>query len=200
MMAVAIVAASAGGLGCDSAPGDSNVSGSSAGQTSSSLSPMMEAYYRAHPGLVDGPLRPAPRAASEIVAEIQAELDAGEDIWLPDYLPAGFVLAAPYNGTGTGSAYPNPYAFGRRYSVTYTNGRGYIMVMKNSEDDLSGGQWTPLTERVDGRALRLHSGSDVTLIATVEDGDDSLLVAGADFADDRLADELVMVAASLTRR
>ena len=130
----------------------------------------------------------------------RAGLDAGEEIWLPDYRPAGFVLAAPYNGDGSGSAYPNPYAFGGRYSVTYTDGVGYIMVMKNPDDDLSQGDWLPLEETVAGRRLRLRRDADIALVATEDDGEDSLLVAGAGLAGDRLAEELTLVAASLTLR
>ncbi len=161
---------------------------------------MMRAYYEAHPTLVDGPLQPAPTPTDEIVADIRMGLEVGEDVWLPDYLPAGFVLAAPYNGDGSGSAYPNPYAVGRGYSVTYTDGVGYIMVMKNSEDDLSGGEWVPLAETLAGRRLRLLRDAEVTLVATVDDGEDSLLVAGAGFGGERLAAELTRVAASLSMR
>jgi hypothetical protein len=199
LMIVAI-AVGAAASSCGSASMGAEASDAEAGQTSSSLSPMMEAYYRAHPNLVDGPLTPAPRAEDEIAADIRAGLDAGEEIWLPDYLPDGFVLAAPYNGDGSGSAYPNPYAFGVRYGVTYTDGVGYIMVMKNSEDDLSRGEWSLLEETVAGRGLRLRTGADITLVATEDDGEDSLLVAGAGLAEDRLAEELTRVATSLTLR
>jgi hypothetical protein len=187
-------------VGCGSGASVGQASGQEARPTSTSLSAMMEAYYQAHPGLVDGPLQPAPTPTDEIVADIRADLDAGEAIWLPDYLPDGFVLAAPYNGDGSGSAYPNPYAVGGAYSVTYTDGVGYIMVMKNSEDDLSQGEWTPLRETLAGRHLRLRQSADVTLIATADDGEETLLVAGAGFGGERLPAELTRVAASLSVR
>ncbi len=200
-----LVAVALGGsvaaAGCGSGPSaGEEASGQEVRPTSTSLSAMMEAYYRAHPDLVDGPLQPAPTPTYEIVADIRADLDAGEAIWLPDYLPDGFVLAAPYNGDGSGSAYPNPYAVGNGYSVTYTDSVGYIMVMKNSEDDLSQGEWTLLPETLAGRHLRLHQGVDVTLVATVDDGEETLLVAGAGFGGERLPAELARVAASLSVR
>ena len=186
--------------GCGSSSPTGEPPGQESGQTSGSLSPMMEAYYRAHPRLVDGPLRPAPTTPDKIVADIRAGLDADEGIWLPDYLPDGFALAAPYNGVGSGSVYPNPYVCGVAYGITYTDGVGYIMVMKNSEDDLTQGEWAPLKETLAGRHLRVHEGAEVTLVATAADGDVPLLVAGSGFGADRLAEELTKVAASLSSR
>ena len=164
------------------------------------LSPMMQAYYEAHPGYVDGKLQPVESTAEEITTAIRLDLDPDHEVWLPTYLPPGFELAAPYNGDGTGSPYPNPYAWGRGYSVTYTDGTGYLMVLAGSEDDLSQGEWEPLAETVGGRALRLQRGLDIILVATIDDGELPLLVAGAGFAGDQLATELTRVAAGLTRR
>lgn len=200
LIAVVALGGVAGSLGCGSDGSPGGASGQAPQQTSSSLSPMMQAYYEAHPDLVDGPLQPAPTRADKIVADIRTGLDAGEDVWLPDYLPAGFVLAAPYNGDGSGSAYPNPYAVGKGYSVTYTDGVGYVMVIKNSQDDLSRGEWVPLAETLAGRPLRLRRDAEITLVATADDGEDRLLVAGAGFGGERLAAELTRVAASLSMR
>ncbi|MFH0915301.1 MAG: hypothetical protein V1912_02480 [bacterium] len=186
-----------GAAGCGSGSTAATAPGGLPGRISTTVSPMMEAYYRAHPGLVDGVLQPAPATPEKILADIRSGLDHERDIWLPEYLPDGFVLAAPYNGDGSGSAYPNPYAWGRGYGVTYTDGAGYIMVLSNSDDDLAQGEWTALTETVAGRHLRLQSGSGVTLVATSDDGDVPLLVAGAGFAGERLAAELIRVATSL---
>jgi hypothetical protein len=186
--------------GCGADQSAATMPGQASGQSSTSLSPMMQAYYQAHPDLVDGPLQPAPAAPETILADIRAGLDAGRDIWLPGYLPEGFVLAAPYNGDGSGSAYPNPHAWGRGYSVTYTDGVGYIMVMANSDDDLSQGEWATLAETIAGRPLRLQRGLGFVLVATADDGDVPLLVAGAGFAGDQLADEVTKVATSLSLR
>lgn len=190
----------AGTAGCGSGSTAATAPGSASGQISTTLSPMMEAYYQAHPNLVDGPLQPAPAAPEKIVADIRSGLDPDRDVWLPEYLPDGFVLAAPYNGDGSGSASPNPYAWGRGYGVTYTDGAGYIMVMANSDDDLAQGEWTPLAETVAGRHLRLQRGSGTVLVATADDGDVPLLVSGGGFAGDRLAAELILVTRSLTKR
>jgi hypothetical protein len=169
------------------------------GGAASTLSPMMQAYYRAHPGYVDGKLQPVDSTAEEITTAIRLDLDPDHEVWLPTYLPPGFQLAAPYNGDGTGSPYPNPYAWGRGYSVTYTDGGGYIMVLAGSDDDLSQGGWELLAETVGGRPLRLQIGLDIILVATVDDGELPLLIAGAGFAEDKLAMELTRVAASLAR-
>ena len=159
-----------------------------------------EAYQQAHPGFVDGPLQPAPAEQATIVAAIRKDHDPAGEIWLPEYLPAGFVLAAPYNGDGSGSAQPNPYAWGRGYSVTYTDGVGYVMVLANSDDDLTQGEWSPLAENVAGRALRLQRGPGIVLVATVDDGGPPLLVSGGGFGGDRLEAELIHVAESLAGR
>jgi hypothetical protein len=159
-----------------------------------------DAYDRVHPGFVDGPLQPALAQLETVVADIRKDLDPAREIWLPEYLPAGFVLAAPYNGDGSGSAYPNPYAWGRGYSVTYTDGTGYVMVLANSDDDLTQGEWSPLAESLAGRALRLQRGPGMVLVATVDDGGPPLLVSGGGFGGDRLEAELIQVAGSLSRR
>ena len=164
------------------------------------LSPMMDAYQRAHPDYVDGPLTPTDVTLDEVFSRIREGLDPAVDVWLPGYLPAGFRLAAPYNGDGSGSAYPNPYVWGRGYGVTYTDGSGYVMVLAGSDDDLSGGEWVPLSETVGGRHLRLQRVSGMVLVATVEDGGLPLLVSGGGLAADRLATELVRVAESLALR
>jgi hypothetical protein len=198
LLVLILVCGGAGMSGCGSGPTADEAPGQMDGRSSSTFSPMMKAYFEAHPDLVDGPLRPAPKPAEQIVADLRAGLDWAENIWLPDYLPHGFALAAPYNGSGSGAAYPNPYAIGNAYSVTYTDGAGYIMVMKNSQDDLSERDWTPLAETFAGRHLRLHRDADVTLVATTEDGEETLLVAGAGFAGEQLSTELIRVAASLS--
>ena len=202
LAAVSLIATTVvgGAAGCGSGSTAATAPGSAPGRISITLSPMMEAYYRAHPGLVDGPLQPAPATSEKILADIRTSLDPERDIWLPEYLPDGFVLAAPYNGDGSGSAYPNPYSWGRGYGVTYTDGAGYILVMANSDDDLAQGDWTALAETVAGRHLRLQQGPGVVLVSTAEDGEVPLLVAGADFAGGQLAAELTRVAASLSRR
>jgi len=185
-LTLTLVIAAAAAIGC--------------GAGSASSSAMMEAYFRAHPAFVDGPLQPAPTTVEKILADIRAGLDPDREIWLPGYLSDGFVLAAPYNGDGSGSAYPNPHAWGRGYGVTYTDGAGYIMVMANSDDDLSQGEWIPLAETMAGRHLRLQRGPGIVVVATADDGGVALLVSGGGFAGDHLAAELVRVAESLVRR
>ena len=189
---VALVIAAAGVAGCKTA--------SSSGETSTTLSPMMQAYQQAHPGFVDGALTPTDVSLDEIVSQIREGLDPDREIWLPEYLPAGFSLAAPYNGDGSGTAYPNPYAWGRGYGVTYTNGTGYVMVLAGSDDDLSQGEWLPLAETVAGRHLRLQRSAGIVLVATVEDEGIPLVVSGGGSAGERLTMELIRVAESLVVR
>ena len=160
----------------------------------------MKAYGEAHPGYVDFPLHTVASSPAAIVSAIQKDLDPGREIRLPTYLPPGFALAAPYNGDGSGAAYPNPYAWGRGYSVTYTDGKGFIMVFENPDDDLSQGTWTALAETLDGRPLRLQMGTGIALVATADDGRTPFLVSGGGFGGDDLASELVKVAVSLGPR
>jgi ABC-type phosphate transport system substrate-binding protein len=203
-LSLAMVIAAAAATGCGAGPiagaASGHALGQATGETSTTLSPLMEAYFQAHPGFVDGSLTPAPATADKILADIHAGLDPGRDIWLPEYLPDGFELAAPYNGDGSGSAYPNPHAWGRGYSITYTDGAGYIMVMANSDDDLTQGEWTALAETVAGRHLRLQQGPGIALVATVDDGGTPLLVSGGGLPGSRLTTELIRVAESLARR
>ena len=187
---VALVALVTGVAGCASTM-------ASRGLTTTTLDSLMKAYAEAHPGYVDAPLHPVASSPAAIVSAIQKDLDPGLEIRLPAYLPAGFALAAPYNGDGSGAAYPNPYAWGRGYSVTYTDGQGFIMVFENSDDDLSEGTWTALAETLDGRPLRLQKGSGIVLVATIDDGSTPFLVSGGGFGGDSLGSELIKVAASL---
>jgi hypothetical protein len=196
MLGLVTVALLFGIAGCGGEPDGLAVPG----QSTTTLSPMMQAYYLAHPGYVDGPLRPVGGAPEEIVAAIRERLTSARDIWLPSYLPPRFALAAPYNGDGSGSAHPNPYVWGSGYSVTYTDGAGYLIVFSNPGDDLSRGSWESLSQTVAGRSLRMQRGSEIVLVATVDDGGTPLLVAGGGFAGGGLATELVRVAASLSRR
>ena len=192
VVCVVLAIAATGVVGCKA--------GSSPGETSTTLSPMMLAYQQAHRGFVDGPLTPTDTRLDQIMAQIREGLDPDREIWLPEYLPAGFSLAAPYNGDGSGSAYPNPYAWGRGYGVTYTDGAGYVMVLAGSDDDLSQGEWEPLAETVAGRHLRLQRGAGIVLVATVDDGETPLVVSGGGFAGERLKIELSRVAESLVVR
>ena len=157
----------------------------------------MKAYAEAHPGYVDSPLHTVASSPAAIVSAIQEDLDPGLEIRLPTYLPPGFALAAPYNGDGSGEAYPNPYAWGRGYSVTYTDGKGFVMVFENSEDDLSQGTWTAVAATRGGRPLRLQMGTGIVIVATGDDGQTPFLVSGGGFGGDELASELVKVAAGL---
>ena len=172
----------------------------SRGLTTTTLDSLMKAYADAHPGHGDSRLHPVAISPAAIVSAIQKDLDPGREIRLPTYLPPGFALAAPYNGDGSGAAYPNPYAWGGGYSVTYTDGKGFIMVFENSDDDLSQGTWTALAETLDGRPLRLQKGSGIVLVATIDDGSTPFLVSGGGFGGGDLASELVKVAASLGPR
>lgn len=168
-----------------------------AASTTTTLDALMQAYYVAHPGYVDVSLYPIASTPAQTVAAIKKDLDSGREIRLPSYLPQGFALAAPYNSDGSGNVYPNPYAWGRGYSVTYTDGKGFIMVFENSDDDLSQGTWAALEETLAGRHLRIQSVPGLTLVATVDDGKTPFLVSGGDFGGGALASELTKVAVSL---
>jgi len=160
---------------------------------------LVQAYRAAHPHLIDGPLIPVKAACADIVAAIEKDLDPGGEIWLPTYLPAGFSLAAPYNGTGAGSAYPNPYVWGRGYCITYTDGRGYILVIFNSDDDLSGGNWEGLPQTLAGRQLRLQENSEIVLVVAEADGRPPILICGGGLARVQLRVEVIKTATGLMR-
>ena len=189
-----VLAAAAAVVGCGSqAPGDRS--------TSTTLSAVMQAYYQEHPSPLTVPMHPTGATTDQIIAAIRKNHATGEQIVLPDYLPAGFSLAAPYYGDGSGNAFPNPNVWAAGYSVTYTDGTAYAVVVVNSDDDLDEGDWTPLKETALGRALKVQEEPTMVRVATVvEAGKPSVFVAGGGFAKNDTRQELIKIVVSLSIR
>ncbi len=169
--------------------------------TSTTLSALMQAYYQEHPSPLTVPMHPTGASTDQIISAIRKNHATGGQIFLPDYLPAGFSLAAPYYGDGSGNAFPNPNVWAAGYSVTYTDGTAYVVVVVNSDDDLNDGDWAALKETALGRPLKVQEEPTMVRVATVvEAGKPSVFVAGGGFAKNDTRQELIKIAVSLSVR
>lgn len=101
----------------------------------------------------------------------------GTRVVLPARLPAGFKLAAPYIAVGDGSARPNPEAWGRSYRVSYTDGRGLLVMTVGADGLPTGVAWSGDRVRLDDRLARVGRAGDALVVATT-DGRPRIVVTG----------------------
>ncbi len=143
-----------------------------------------EAFQEAHP---DGSIPPGLTGIEASRAEIAVRVAAvaGRPVALPRWLPEGYQLAAPYIAVGDGSVRPNPEAWGDSYRISYTDGRGLLVLTVGAKSRPAGLEWRRLDETLRGRPL-LAAVSGET--ATVLSGDRPLLVV----TGERLALESVV--------
>lgn len=137
-----------------------------------------EAYAAAHAsGQVPPSLRTVDLARQQVV-HLVADLVGDEvRIVLPLRLPPGFRPAAPYIAVGDGTARPNPEGWGRSYRVSYTDGRGLLVVTCGATSAPEGVVWSGERLRIDGRPARAGRGDGTVVVATVG-GSPLIIVTG----------------------
>ncbi len=154
LAALVVLAVTLLGACSESAPG-----------ASSSPSSVSDAFRAAHPagGVPPGLKRSgdASRAAQLLAARV-----AADGILLPGWLPPDYGLAAPYVGIGSGVALPNPYVWDGGYRVSYTDGRGLILVHVGSGRLPGEGAWQALARTWRGAAVRMRVANGLTTVAS----------------------------------
>lgn len=123
-------------------------------------------YSRLHGDTDPNTLSAAPATEAEVAAALRVGTDVDAPLLLPDSLPPGFVLAAPFRGTGSGAALPNPHTWGDGYAVTYTDGRARLTVMVNPDEPVDGGAWQEAAATLQGRPLSVQERDGLVLVST----------------------------------
>ena len=114
---------------------------------------------------------------ADIAAAIRSGY-TGDRLRLPSYLPAGYGLAAPFRGTGSGAPLPNPHTWGSGYAVTYTDGSGRLTLMVHPDEPVAGGEWSPTDAVLDGRALLVQERAGLVLVSTAPLVDSQVVLIG----------------------
>jgi hypothetical protein len=126
-----------------------------------------EAYGSAHPVEgVPGRLQTVEMSREEVGRRIRHIVGTSARVVLPRCLPAGFEPAAPYISVGDGTARPNPEGWGRSYRVSYTDGRGLLVMTVGADRLPDGVSWSDRRLRVDGRPARAGRAGNATVVAT----------------------------------
>lgn len=135
-----------------------------------------EAYAVAHPsGQVPPSLRTVDLTREQVAQRVVDIVGDAVRILLPLRLPPGFGPAAPYIAVGDGTARPNPEGWGRSYRVSYTDGRGLLVVTCGATSVPEGVVWSGERLRIDGRPAREGRVGATVVVATV--GGSPLIVA-----------------------
>jgi hypothetical protein len=140
-----------------------------------SASSVADAYRLAHPteGL-PGTLRTVAMSPTAVRRRIAGIVRADTRIVLPASLPPGFAPAEPYIAVGDGTVRPNPEGWGTSYRVSYTDGRGLLVMTVGAEALPDGVEWNDERLRVDGRPARVGRAGSAVVVAT--SGSDPLIV------------------------
>jgi hypothetical protein len=134
-----------------------------------------EAYDAAHPsGPVPSTLQTVDLTRAQVAHRVAAIVGDAVRILLPQHLPPGFGPAAPYIAVGDGTARPNPEGWGRSYRVSYTDGRGLLVVTCGATSVPEGVIWSEDRLSIDGRPARAGQASGTIVVAT--DGGSPLIV------------------------
>lgn len=146
--------------------------------SSSSASSVADAYAAAHPtGELPVSLQTVDLSRLTIGQRVTAIARPGTRVVLPARLPVGFKLAAPYIAVGDGSARPNPEGWGRSYRVTYTDGRGLLVMTVGADELPEGVVWSGDRVRLDDRPARVGRAGDALVVATA-DGRPRIVMTG----------------------
>jgi hypothetical protein len=146
--------------------------------SSSSASSAADAYAAAHPtGELPASLQTVKLSRRAIGRRVTAIAGPGARILLPASLPAGFTLAAPYIAVGDGSSRPNPEGWGRSYRVSYTDGRGLLVMTVGADGLPEGVVWSGDRVRLDDRPARVGRAGDALVVATA-DGRPRIVMTG----------------------
>jgi hypothetical protein len=127
-----------------------------------------DAFRTAHPGGALPPGLKRSADASRAAALLPGRSGVGR-VLLPAWLPDGYGLAAPYVSVGSGAALPNPQVWDGGYRVSYTDGRGLIVLHVGSGKLPGEGAWQPLDGRWNGTALWTRAGGGITAVAALGD-------------------------------
>lgn len=153
--------------------------GGGSGPSSTLDSAFAREYSRLHGDTDPGTLSGTPATEQEVAAAIRAGSGAGTTLLLPATLPSGFMLAAPFRGTGSGAALPNPHTWSGGYAVTYTDGRARLTVMVEPDEPVEGGVWDDTGLELRGRPLLSQERDGLVLVsATPEEGAPVVVVVG----------------------
>ena len=127
-----------------------------------------EAYDAAHPyGQVPPTLRTVDLTRDQVAQRVADLVGDAVRILLPRHLPPGFRPAAPYIAVGDGTARPNPEGWGRSYRVSYTDGRGLLVITCGATSVPEGVIWSEDRLRMDGRPARAGRADGTVVVATV---------------------------------
>ena len=99
-------------------------------------------------------------------AELLAARVAADRILLPRWLPPGYGLASPYVAVGSGAVLPNPYVWNGGYRVSYTDGRGLIVVHVGAGRLPGEGVWRSVARTWRGAAVRMRAANGLTTVAS----------------------------------
>ena len=121
-----------------------------------------------------GTLQTVAMSPAEVRRRIAGIVGADTRIVLPASLPPGFAPAGPYIAVGDGTARPNPEGWGTSYRVSYTDGRGLLVMTVGAEALPDGVEWSGERLRVDGRPARVGRAGNAVVVAT--GGRDPLIV------------------------
>lgn len=138
--------------------------------SSSAPSPTVsDAFAAAHPtGGLPGSLTTVEMTRAEVGRRIADVVDAGVRVVLPTRLPPRFRVAAPYIAVGDGTARPNPEGWGSSYRVSYTDGRGLLVMTVGAERLPDGVAWSGGRPRIGRRPARAGRAGDTFVVATVD--------------------------------
>ena len=154
LAALVVLAVTLLGACSESAPGGSP-----------SPSSVGDAFRAAHPsGAVPPGLKRGGDASR--AAELFAARVAADRILLPGWLPPDYGLAAPYVGIGSGVALPNPFIWDGGYRVSYSDGRGLILLHVGSGRLPGEGAWQALARTWRGTTLRMRVANGLTTVAS----------------------------------
>lgn len=165
-----------------------SVAGCSSQSGDSGPATVAEAYRSAHPtGNLPSALATVSTDIDRIAGDLRREVSEGVPLVLPQPLPAGYGLAAPYIAVGSGAALPNPEVWQGGYRVSFTDGRTLVVVAVNLDDPPAVDTASPSSVSVRGR--RLYEGMDGrALVLSSEAADDwQLTITGLGLSRPALA-------------
>ena len=143
--------------------------GGACGSPSVPAPTVSDAFAAAHPtGGLPGSLRTVDLTREEVGRRVAGLVGAGVRVVLPTRLPHRFKLAAPYIAVGDGTARPNPEGWGSSYRVSYTDGRGLLVMTVGAERLPDGAAWSAERLRIGRRPARAGRVGDLFLVATVD--------------------------------
>ena len=126
-----------------------------------------DALAAAHPtGGLPASLQTTRVPRTKLVRRVSAIVGTDARIVLPADLPPAFQVAAPYVAVGDGTARPNPEGWGVSYRVSYTDGRGLLVMTVGAEYLPDRVVWSGQRVRVDGRPARVGRAGDEVVVAT----------------------------------